>query len=66
MNINKINDFIKMIGLFLLANITGLLFLSGLGVIIYTFFRISINIGFFSLGAGLILVALIIISEKPR
>lgn len=64
MNINKINDLFKLIGLFLLENLTGILFLGGLGVVIYTFFRMSTNAGFFALGVGLVLVSLILARER--
>jgi|GEM_PF-5461829 len=64
MNINKVNDFIKQIGLFLLANLTGIIFLGGLGVVVYTFFRLSTNTGFFSLGACLVIISLILAKER--
>jgi len=64
MNINKINDFIKSIGLFLLANLTGIIFLGGLGILVYTFFRISINTGFFASGSCLVIVSLILAKER--
>lgn len=64
MNINKINDFIKSMSLFLLANITGILFLCGLGMVVYTFFRISTNTGFFALGTCLVIVSLILAKER--
>jgi len=64
MNINKINDFIKSIGLFLLANLTGILFLCGLGVVIYGFFRLGQTTGIFALGVAVTLVSLILAKER--
>lgn len=64
MNINKVNEAIKQIGLFLLANLTAILFLGGLGMVVYTFFRISTNTGFFALGTCLIIVSLILARER--
>lgn len=64
MNINRVNDFIKQIGLFLLVNLTGIAFLGGLGVVIYAFFRLSTNTGFFALGACLVIVSLILARER--
>lgn len=63
MNINNVNKAIKQIGLFLLAKITAVLFLGGLSVIVYAFFRISTNVGLFALGAAITLVSLIIAKE---
>lgn len=63
MNVNSINDFFKAIGVFLMMNIIGILFLFGLGVLIYAFFRMSINTGFFALGTGLVIVSLILARE---
>lgn len=63
MYINKVNDFIKSVGLFLLKNLTGIVFLSGLGVVIHAFFRISTNMGVFALGTCLVIVSLILAKE---
>lgn len=63
MNISKVNDFIKMIGLFLYSNLTGILFLGGLGTIVYTFYRISTNVGLFATGGSLIIISLILAKE---
>ncbi|MCR1834980.1 hypothetical protein NSA56_11295 [Oceanobacillus caeni] len=64
MNINKVNDFIKAIGLFLLANLTGILFLTGITVVVYGFYQISTMVGTFSLGVAIILVSLILAKER--
>jgi len=64
MNINKVNDFIKAIGLFLLANLTGILFLTGIIVVVYGFFQISTMTGTFSLGVAIILISLILAKER--
>lgn len=63
MNINKVNDLLKTIGLFLLGNLTGLLLLGGLGVVVYGFYQISNLTGVFSTGVVLILVSLILAKE---
>lgn len=64
MNINKINSFIKLcIGL-ILSNIAAIVLLSGLGVVVYTFFRMSLNAGYFSLGAVLIIISLLLAQER--
>ena len=63
MNIDKINDLLKSIVIFLWSNLTALLFLGGLSVVIYAFFKITTVLGYFSLGAGLILTALILAKE---
>lgn len=64
MNINKVNETIKRIGLFLLANLTAILFLGGLGVIVYGFFRIGNITGVFALGVAIVLVSLILAKER--
>lgn len=64
MNINKVNDFIKAIGLFLLSNITGILFVTGTGIVVYGFFRIGITIGVFALGVTITLISLILAKER--
>lgn len=64
MNIKKMNETIKAIVLFLLSNIATMLLLVGLSVIVYTFFRISTNAGFFSL--GIVLVAIALLTEHGR
>lgn len=64
MNINKVNETIKRIGLFLLANLTGILFLIGLGVIVYGFFEIGQTTGIFALGVAVTLVSLILAKER--
>lgn len=64
MNIGKITDAFKLMGLFLLANITGILFLSGLVVVNYAIFDWDSFWGLIAIGASLILVALIINHES--
>ncbi|GIP61949.1 hypothetical protein J32TS6_05040 [Virgibacillus pantothenticus] len=64
MNINKLNETIKQIGLFLWLNLTGLLFLIGLGTIVYGFYRINLTAGVFALGTVTILIALILAKER--
>lgn len=59
MNINKINDFIKSIGLFLLSKIAAILLLTGLAIVVYGFFRISTNAGVFALGIAVTIISLI-------
>lgn len=66
MNIGKITGAIKLMCLFLLANITGILFLIGLTVINYAIYQWDIQWGYIATGASLILVALIINSESDR
>lgn len=63
MNIEKITDAFKWMGLFLLHNITAILFLCGLGLIVYSVFMWSIMFGFMSTGIAMIIVALILNSE---
>lgn len=64
MNINKVTDALKGVGLFLLANLTGLLFLIGLGTIVYGFYHINLTAGIFALGTATILIALILAKER--
>ncbi len=64
MNISKVNETIKSIGLFLLANLTGIVFLCGLGVVVYGFFRIGQTTGIFALGVAVTLVSLILAKER--
>lgn len=64
MNINKVNEAIKQIGLFLLANLTGILFLIGLGIVVHGFFKIGQTTGVFALGTATILIALILAKER--
>lgn len=63
MNINKVNDLLKTIGLFLLANLTGIILLTGLAVIVYAFYQISNLTGVFATGVVLILISLILAKE---
>lgn len=63
MNINKLNDLLKTIGLFLLANLTGILLLTGLSVVVYGFYQISNLTGVFATGVVLILISLILAKE---
>lgn len=64
MNIGKVADAFKKMGLFLLHNITAILFLLGLVSIVYSVFLYSHTLGFASLGASSIVVALILNSEQ--
>jgi hypothetical protein len=64
MDINKVTDALKAVGLFLWLNITGLLFLLGIGVIVYGFYRINLTAGVFALGTAKILIALILAKER--
>ena len=64
MNINKVNDIIKAICLFLLDNLTGILFLTGIAVIVYGFYQISTLVGIFALGVAITLISLILAKER--
>lgn len=64
MNINKLTGAIKLMCLFLLSNLTGILFLAGLIVINFAIFQWDYEWGLIASGASLILVALIINSES--
>lgn len=64
MDINKVTDGLKAVGLFLWLNLTGLLFLIGLGTIVYGFYRINLTAGVFALGTATILIALILAKER--
>ena len=64
MNIGKITGAIKLMCLFLLSNITGILFLAGLIVINYAVYQWNYEWGLLASGASLILVALIINHES--
>lgn len=64
MNIGKITDAFRIMGLFLLANVTGILFLAGLTVINYAVYSWNGLWGLIAIGASLILVALIVNYES--
>lgn len=64
MNIGKVTDAFKTMGLFLLHNITAILFLVGLVSIVYSVFLYSYALGFTALGASTIAVSLILNSEQ--
>lgn len=49
--------------LFLMSNLVAILFLIGLGVIVYGFFRIGTTTGIFALGAIITLVSLVLARE---
>ena len=66
MNVNAFTGFLKMIGLLLVANITGILFLGGLAVICYAVFLQSIVGGYIATGTSLIAVAMILSAERAR
>lgn len=63
MNINKFTDAFKQMSLFLLSNLTAILFLAGLGVVVYGFFRIGTTAGIFALGTIITLVSLVLARE---
>ena len=63
MNINKFTDAFKQMCLFLMSNLVAILFLIGLGVIVYGFFRIGTTTGIFALGAIITLVSLVLARE---
>lgn len=65
MNIQKIPDGLKAIGLFLLHNLTAILFLVGLTLIVYAVFMWSITFGFVAAGFALIIISLILNNEHP-
>jgi len=64
MNIGKVTDAFKEMGLFLLHNITAILFLIGLVSVVYSVFLYSHTLGFTATGASCIIVALILNSEQ--
>ncbi len=64
MNINKVTDALKGVGLFLLANLTGILFLAGIAVIVYGFFQFGTITGIFALGIAAVLISLILARER--
>ena len=63
MNIGKLTGALKTVGLFLLSNITAILFLAGLVFICYAVFLFSLLWGYVAVGVCLIVVALILNSE---
>lgn len=63
MNIGKFTGALKAVGLFLLSNITAILFLAGLVVLCYAIFLTSIQGGFVAIGVCLITVAMILTAE---
>jgi len=50
-------------GLFLMSNLVAILFLIGLGVIVYGFFCVGTTTGIFALGAIITLVSLVLARE---
>lgn len=60
MNIGKFTGALKTVGLFLLSNITAILFLIGLAFVCYAVFLFHIVWGYVAVGICLILVALIL------
>lgn len=66
MNIGKVTDAFKTVGLFLMTNLIAILFLIGLALIVYAVFLVSITLGLVAAGIALILVALILNTEKPE
>lgn len=63
MNINQVNQTFKQIGLFLLRNLTAILFLTGIGIVVYGFFEIGFKTGIFALGTAVTIVSLILAKE---
>lgn len=63
MNISKVTDALKTVGLFLLSNMTGILFIAGLVAICYAVFIYSLIFGYAAVGISLIIVALILNNE---
>lgn len=66
LDINLLLVGLKTIGLFLLSNITAILFLSGLAFIVYAVFLVSTIFGFVAIGVALILIALIVNTEQQQ
>lgn len=64
MNIGKITDAFKKMGLFLLANITGIIFLAGIFFVNYAVYQHSFLWGYVATGVSLIVIALIINAES--
>lgn len=64
MNVGKFTDALKRVGLFLMHNLTAILFLLGLVSIVYSVFLWSNILGFSSIGVSLIIVSLILNSEQ--
>lgn len=66
MNIGKITGAFKLMGLFLLANVTAIFFLFGLIAINYAIYLWDMQWGLIATGISFILVALIINGESGR
>lgn len=66
MNIGKITGAFKLMGLFLLANVTAIFFLLGLIAINYAIYLWDYQWGLIATGVSFILVALIINGESGR
>lgn len=64
MNIQKVTDGLNAIGLFLMSNLIAILFLMGLGTIVYAVFLVSTVFGLVAVGVALILIALILSNEQ--
>jgi len=64
LNIQRVTDGLKAIGLFVLSNLIAILFLIGLGSIVYAVFLVSTIYGLVAAGIALILVALILSNEQ--
>lgn len=62
--LDKVLSALKAVGSFLMINIAGLLFLLGIGFVVYGIFLWSTFVGFISLGLALITVGLIIHKES--
>lgn len=63
MDVGKLTGAIKVSCLFLLSNITAILFLAGLAFVCYAVFLFSLLLGYVAVGVSLMLVALIINAE---
>lgn len=63
MNIGKFTGALKAVGLFLLSNITAILFLIGLASICYAVFLFHIVWGYVAVGLCLVIVAMILTAE---
>jgi len=64
LNIQKVTDGLNAIGLFLMSNLIAILFLMGLGTIVYAVFLVSTVFGLVAVGVALILIALILSNEQ--
>lgn len=61
---NTLLDGLKQVGLFFMRNIPAILFLVGLSFIVYSVFLFNAKLGYLSIGACLVLIALILVKES--